>query len=421
MKTLWLVVTRTCNLDCSYCYQGSHKWTWQKEKGLVKHISDDVLKNTLAWALDWITKGDSLNVVLYGGEPLLMKDLIFKWVPIYKSMFESQGKRITFTCTSNGTKLTHEVREFFDEHEIGVMVSMDGPPWIHDKQRTYFGGNPSWESIPSDELLKWRPDMQIAWQLDPQRVPKETDLVWMRERGFRCINFNLNWNSPWTDSARIELQEFMRAVGRRAIRERNDKEGFRCNLFGKFNELFMKDDRDTQPCGTGLSMLAVSPEGWLYPSQEMIFTVVEPGRAPGTEAYYRVGDVGNTPVIDAERLTDVSTITNDEMKTPPGFDCNNCAAKVISFGGCHCRYVGSDGTDPSNRYDVLPGWCQTEQAWVTGFLQAAVIEKYITFRMNKPAAKPHVHQPVGIENVFEAITRLEKKFDSMDVMKVEKV
>jgi len=385
MRTLWFVMTRTCNLDCIYCYQGSHQWKWQKEAGLIKNITDDVMRKTLEWATEW--NQSELNCVFYGGEPLLQYDLIHRWVPIYKEAFKGSGKKIKFSVTTNGTMLKENVREFLDEHDLSVLLSMDGPPWIHDKQRTFYGGKPSWDVIPVDDILKWRPHIEIAWQLDPKRVPKETDLQWMIDRGFRNINFNLNWLEPWPAQAQLDLTMFMRGVGRRAIRERNIQGGFRNNLFHKFNEILLKDDRSTQPCGTGVNMLAVSPEGWLYPSQEMVFTVVEPGKAPGTAAFYKVGDVNEAPVIDRERLAEVSTIRNDDMKTPKGYDCNNCAARNISFGGCHCRYVGADGVDPANRYDVLPGWCQSEQAWVAGFLQAATIEKYIGFR-GTPKAKP---------------------------------
>lgn len=414
MKTLWFVMTRTCNLDCSYCYQGSHKWSWQKDKGLTKHMTDEVMVKTLKWMSEWEPK--DLKVIFYGGEPLLQKDLIIKWVPVYK---KAGPENIKFSCTTNGTLLTKEIRDFFDEYETSVLLSLDGPPWIHDKQRTYYGDKPSWESIPIDEILEWRPNLEIAWQLDPTRIPTLDDLLWMRKRGFRCINFNINWLQEWPAQARLNLTEFMRGVGRMAIAERNVPNGFRNNLFGKFNEIFLKGNRDEQPCGTGLNMLAVTPEGWLYPSQEMAFTVMEPNRAPGTDEYYRVGNVHNDPVINEEVLKIVSTIRNDEMRQPPGFDCNNCAAKPISFGGCHCRYVGIDGTDPSNRYDVLPGWCQSEQAWVSGFLQAAAIEGYLTFKtQQQPRTK---HQPVSITDVLRAVNDVKQHLNKLDIVQIERV
>ena len=425
MKTLWFVMTRTCNLACGYCYQGDHQENlkWLAKQKLTKHMTDEIMAKTLSFAVDWAPT--ELRVIFYGGEPLIQFDLIKKWVPIWKEAFHQAGKKITFSCTTNGTLLTKEVRDFFTEHDVGILLSIDGPPYIHDKQRPFFGNKPSWDKIPVDEILEWRPKVEVAWQLDSGLVPEPKDVQWMVDRGFQRINFNLNWLTEWDAEARLKLVELMRWVGRLAMRGAKDG-SFGTNLLSKFNELFLKDDRQAQPCGTGTGMMAVTPEGWLYPSQEMAFTVVEPGRAPGTAEYYRIGNVHNSPVIDAERLAVVSTIQNSEMKQPPGFDCNNCAAKVISFGGCHCRYVGADGVDPSNRYDVLPGWCQSEQGWVTGFLQAAVIEKYITFRTStrpqqqkKVADKPQ--KKIDVSDVLEAVQNLERKFDSMDVLKVQRV
>ncbi len=418
-ETLWLVMTRTCNLDCTYCYQGSHQWQWQKDKDLDKHISDKTIAKALEFATDWTTQ--ELSVIFYGGEPLLQFDKIKKWVPIWKLAFLRTGKKIRFSVTTNGTLLNEEVREFFDEHGISFLLSLDGPPWIHDKQRFYHGGKPSWDKIQTEEILQWRPNNEIAWQIDPSRVPEASDLQWMIDKGFKRINFNLNWNTPWPDDKRLELIKFMRWVGRRAMQGAKDG-SFSTNFLKKFNDIILKDDRAEQPCGTGLHMLGLSPEGWLYPSQEMVFTVVEPNRAPGTEPFYRVGNVHDDPVIDQERLAEVSTIRNDQMVIPEGFDCNNCAARPISFGGCHCRYVGADGVDPSNRYDVLPGWCQTSQGWIAGFLLAAMIEKYIGFRFSKPIQpQKKQHKPVSITDVLSAVEKVNEKIDNLDILRVEKI
>lgn len=410
-ETLWMVNTRTCNLDCTFCYQGSHKWKWQQEAGLQKLMNSRTAKRALTWASQWATRG--LRVNWYGGEPLQNMNLMAEVMPQWERAFKGIQKELKWSITTNGTLLDSDARALLDEHNVGVLLSVDGPPHIHNKQRTYYGGKPSWEDIPIDEILAWRPNIETAWVICPDNVPTPADFDWMIARGFRRMNFNMNWSATWSPGARIQLQEFTRWVARRCIQslrgelyvtgtgtgtvttqpeQHSIKVSVNSNLMAKFHELHIKDIKQAVPCGTGTHMLALTPEGHLYPSQEMAFKAFEPNVAPGTKEHYMVGNIWHDPVINVARLADVSGIRNSDMRTPEGFDCSNCAANPISFGGCHCRYIGQDGHDPTNRHDIAPGWCQSTQAWVAGMLLGARIEKYSTLK-SRVSSRPGVTKP----------------------------
>jgi radical SAM protein with 4Fe4S-binding SPASM domain len=320
---------------------------------------------------DWCKKDKNLNIIWYGGEPLLNKPLIKKVV----TEWSNSPLNLKWSITTNGTMLDDDFMSFMDSHKVGMLLSLDGPPWIHDKQRFYYKGKPSWDVIDPESLLKWRPGLEIAWQLDPD-VPFSTDdLHWMIDRGFKKLNFNINWLKEWKPESRIMLQDFMKRVMRLCIRK-----SMSSNWAGKFYETYIRSSKPLQPCGTGLSMLALTPEGYLYPSQEMAFKAFEPGVAEGTAEYYKVGDVFHDPVINQTRLTEVSGIKNSQMRTPKGFDCGDCAANPVSFGGCHCRYIGQDGHDPKNRYDIAPGWCQSMQSIFAGLHLGAKIEGKLSYK-----------------------------------------
>src|SRR5262249_38713531 len=47
------------------------------------------------------------------------------------------GKKVDFSLTTNGTLLTDEIIEFFQEHRFGITVSIDGPKELHDKRRFF--------------------------------------------------------------------------------------------------------------------------------------------------------------------------------------------------------------------------------------------------------------------------------------------
>lgn len=350
-ETLWWVLTRLCNLACPYCYQGSdHGLQIIKSRGLTSMMPKEVLDGALPWAVRWAQGG--LHVQLYGGEPTLAWDVVEAAVPEWEAAFTAAGKGLNFGITTNGTRLTPERRTFLDKHSIGMLLSLDGPPRLHNRTRVHADGRGSWDEIDPESLLRWRPNLEIAWQLDPSQDFEAEDIDEMVRLGFRAINVNLNWLVRWPEAQQLRLQRFFKRLARLVWQGKIGS-----NWREKLIRAGTVDQKMVTPCGTGLHMLGLTPEGWLYPSQEMAFTVFEPEKAPGTAEHYRVGDVRKTPVIDVARLADVSQIRTVQMKPPAPFDCEDCVAKSASIGGCHCRYVGADGTDPANRFGVLPGYC----------------------------------------------------------------
>lgn len=370
-ETLWIILTRTCNLACSYCYQGDHLVN-KLPPHLRRTMTDEVMEKGLDWAANWAQRG--LQIAWYGGEPTLNFPIIKKWMPLYKERFAAAGKQVRFSITTNGTRMTDEIIAFLKEYEVGILLSLDGPPKLHNMTRVHFDGRGSWDEIPLKKLVETFPNLEVAWQLDPdpKRAFTPEDLDELMSFGLTRINFNLQWLSDWPAEAQMRLFRFMRHAGRLMLQGK-----LHSNFKSKLFSALTVDAKMDTPCGTGLHMLALTPEGYLYPSQEMAFTVFEPGRAKGTAEHYRAGNVFNTPVIDAERLADISQIRTSQMKTPPGYDCNNCVANSVSIGGCHCRYVGQLPKDPSYRYDVPEGYCASMQPAMTGLLAAAAIERWV--------------------------------------------
>lgn len=309
------------------CYQGDHLVN-KMPKGLVKLMDDQVAARGLDFALGWTAR--SLSVVWYGGEPMLNWPIIRDWTPRYREAFAKAGKSVSFSITTNGTRLTNESIETLSRHGVGMLLSLDGPPRLHNKTRVHFDGRPSWHEIPHKLIQEKLPNVEVAWQLDPAQDFQEGDLDDLIAEGYRRININLNWLSEWHPDAQMRLTRFFRYYGRKIL-----KGEVMSNWKSKLDKALTVDNKMAQPCGTGLHMLALTPEGYLYPSQEMAFTVFEPGKAPGTAEHYRVGNVFNSPVIDTDRLKDVSAIKTSEMKVPAGYSCDNCVAKSVSIGGCH--------------------------------------------------------------------------------------
>jgi uncharacterized protein len=153
MANLILVVTDACNLRCRYCilggtYEGfkalrEQHMTWETAKAAVDHFI--ALNSNPAFAAMHDRK---INISFFGGEPLLKGDLIRRVVE-YAEGKETPGCGywIDFGLTTNLTYLPDKLAAFLAEHEIGVLVSLDGPEEVHDACRVDAAGHGSFKRI----------------------------------------------------------------------------------------------------------------------------------------------------------------------------------------------------------------------------------------------------------------------------------
>jgi len=130
VSALTLQVTQQCNLRCEYCvYSGGYH-----NRG---HANNRMSRETALKAIDFLfthsKDAKRLNIGFYGGEPLLEFKLIKECMEY--AVKKSEGRLLTFGITTNGTLLNDEIADFFEKHDVAVLISLDGPKEIHDKNR----------------------------------------------------------------------------------------------------------------------------------------------------------------------------------------------------------------------------------------------------------------------------------------------
>jgi uncharacterized protein len=91
------------------------------------------------------------------------------------------GKPLSFNLTTNGTLLTEETILFFDEHDVSIMISLDGSKKINDENRVFLNGEGTYDAvIQSIELVK---------KVAPEYAAKlNINMVINPENDFDCIN-----------------------------------------------------------------------------------------------------------------------------------------------------------------------------------------------------------------------------------------
>lgn len=132
VSTVTLQLTQQCNLRCKYCaYSGKYDTRTHSSK----KMSIDVAKRSISFLIEHSIDVDPINIGFYGGEPLLYFDMIKELVDFSKEIGE--GKNITYSITTNGTLFNDENITFMEKNNFFVMVSLDGPEEIHDKNRVF--------------------------------------------------------------------------------------------------------------------------------------------------------------------------------------------------------------------------------------------------------------------------------------------
>lgn len=137
IRKITLQLTQQCNFRCSYCIYSETDNDMQR-----KHANNKMTFDTAKKAIDFLfahsIDEENINIGFYGGEPLLEFELIKKSVEYAE--IKCDGKRLTFTITTNGSLLNDEIISYFIAHKVDVMISLDGPKEIHDKNR-HFAAN----------------------------------------------------------------------------------------------------------------------------------------------------------------------------------------------------------------------------------------------------------------------------------------
>jgi uncharacterized protein len=133
-----LELTGRCNLRCGYCI-------YNEECDLNRDFNNSDMSLEIAKAsIDYAAKhsGEKIAVTFYGGEPLLKFDLL-KWAVEY-SLKTLNGKKITFSLTTNLTLVTKEIADYLAiVPGMGVVCSLDGPEYVQNLYRKYANGEGS--------------------------------------------------------------------------------------------------------------------------------------------------------------------------------------------------------------------------------------------------------------------------------------
>lgn len=322
-----LQLTQDCNFRCKYCIYSEDRNLKQRAHSKL-NMSFETAKKAIIFYRDHAIDSNMYNVGLYGGEPLLQWDLL-KQIVLFAEK-ELLGKMLSFSLTTNASLLTEKMAEFFEDHNIGVLISLDGVKAVNDLNRVFRNGRGTYDTVTKNLFMirekhpKLFKRIQISSVIDPATNAEMFGQYPCELQGLPLSSYSVS----------IEESNDYEIVIPYDLRRAMDKEVFLAYLselglyslpispfgYGQVENVrnYMSTMKATSgiqdtmapsgPCVPGKSRLFVTANGLLFPCE----------RVCETNAYC-IGDLETGFNLNtAKQLLNIGKITEDK--------CKNCWA-----------------------------------------------------------------------------------------------
>ena len=259
-----VATTWECNLRCSYCFVQDHTFAGGSQR-MTPQTAEQVID-----ALDAaLNDAETISVHLYGGEPLTNLPAVRALVERSRTM---RPGRFHFAVTTNGTVTGDEVIELLGEAGFEVILSIDGPPDIHDQCRRTAGGAPTHKRVlqflhklrdRTDCWIRGSSVVRHGWSLSEAQAYLRTlpvDVV-------KAQAVRVEEESPFAlqPAEKAAYLADLTAVGEQVVA---DLEAGRPPLDDRYSARvlqLLKGEARERFCGAGDSIFGIAPDGSIRP------------------------------------------------------------------------------------------------------------------------------------------------------------
>lgn len=351
LQSLVMNLTNQCNLSCAYCYEfGADKVA--TPEGKPKFMDFDTAKASVDFLFEQAAGRGAVHITFFGGETLMNFPLLKQVVTYANEQAVAQNRRVDFSLTTNATLLTPAIIEFLAANRIGVTVSMDGPPELHDQLRVFANGRGSYDIIAPrvKALIQNHRTRPITARVT--LTSGVTDVVKIfrhlkNDLGFHEVGFAPVTTSPDRLYAIGErgmdgvLEQF-HALADEYLEYalRGEMHGF-SNVSDTIAELYQGVNK-SHPCGAALGLMGVGPSGDIAPCHRFV----------DSDAH-ALGNIATG--LDKQKQAEFLNRGHVNGK----YECQTCWARPLCAGGCHheafVRY-GDTGHPNLHYCDWIRDW-----------------------------------------------------------------
>lgn len=322
---LGLVPTRGCNLNCQYCDFAAPKRTSQKMSlSTVRRAVDAYI------ALLQSVKKSTLEIHFFGGEPFYAWDSVFFAVEYARLRATEMGMETHFEVITNGMFSAARCRWIADLFDT-VVLSIDGPAELHDRQRPALNGKGSFATLARNARILSDGPAELALRacISHLSVSRMPEIAAFFAQAFHpsSVCFETLTPSPLAQQAGLfhpDPVEFAR--GFFAAAEVLSGQGIETIL----STADLNTDQDTF-CPVGRDALIVSPDGTI----DACYLLRQDWEEQGLDL--RLGRLSTDGFVfepgAVQRARDLTSRNKDA--------CQDCLCRYHCAGGCHVRRSAS--------------------------------------------------------------------------------
>lgn len=327
-KNATLVVTKSCNLNCSYCYE-IHKCNQRMSKETGMAAIDMLIKENMNES-NYINSKNSEAIIIdfIGGEPLLEIELIDYLAEYFKfktiNLKHIWALNYMFSMTTNGILYdTPKVQDFIKKNagHVSITITIDGNKELHDKCRLFPDGTGSYDIVEKAVKLQVKNNHEVGTKLTlaPENISYLVDAFKnLHKLGLKSIFANTVFEEGWNIEHAKVFYTQLKELSDYLIDTDQYKEIY-CSLFEEFLGMRV-DDKDNQNwCGGTGKMMAIDTDGKFYPCLRYLPFAIKNDREPLVIGNIVDGIESNE--IEKERVKCLQCITRRSQSTD---ECYNC-------------------------------------------------------------------------------------------------
>jgi uncharacterized protein len=324
ISMLYLLLTDSCNLRCSYCFLDSNTASNFRGTQMSKETVKEALDFFVTMKSNYSDHSNAGFVHLYGGEPLDNKIGCLTAIE-YVADMKNRGKlpdNLKTIVVTNGTLINKDIAKFFKKYQVNVGISIDGPKTITNAYRKSSTGKGAYDrAIHGYSLLaEAGVPLGVSCTVVPELLDRKDELLDFLSSLPHCqgISLNILLNNL---GIKLNADYYRRAAD------------FTINIFESLRDMGLYEERMIRKlssyiqrsimpydCGVGGQQIAIGPSGKVSVCQDSL-----------RNDEYVMANIGDTDFNPNK-----SPIMNEwNRRSPLNMpQCLSCSGLGICGGGC---------------------------------------------------------------------------------------
>lgn len=346
-KSIMLIITYSCNLNCIYCYEPKkvkHRMTLETAKDVI--LSQFSLLND---------ECDTVEIHFMGGEPLMEFALIKE---ISEWLWSTNTKyNLMLFASTNGTLLNEEMRAWFhsNRHRITLGLSFDGNNVMQNINRSK-----SSSSVDIEFFAKTWPGQNIKMTISPQTLPSLSEgIIYLHNAGFDYISVDLAMGDKvnWNQSALLDYKDELNKLVNYYLA---NIEKTPCSLLNIDLSEVVKQTFKAKTCSCGEDLVCIDWNGdtyacHLFAPVTLPFDVAQKAKA---EIDFTEHEAFQSTTCDkcilssvCNRCPGMNYICSSNVSTPSAFHCN--AFKIGFAASCRFQMLKAQKEEDKGKIELI--------------------------------------------------------------------